>query len=371
MRMLASQLNGLSYQCTAARWRACNRLSRRAASVKVLVVGASGFIGRALVDRLLAEGCTVDAWDRRGGPTAPRLRRWAVDLLADPQLPAPDGAPWDVAFHLAAHSLPGMAWSRGLILDNLTMTARVIEHLSNHAAGCLTIVASSAQVYAVGDEPLTEASPVGPIHPYGLSKQLCEDWAMSARQRLRVQIVRPFNQIGPGMPRGLLIPDVLQRVASHDGPLMMKGRDDWKDFLDWRDAMDAYMLLMRSEAASGSIWNLCSGQRTRVSSLIRNILVEQNVEREIRFADPRVETLIGDPSKLMRATGWAPRRGLRKRPLAPSAHTRPRWTSHDQDRTDHRRHRAGRQLPRRAAAGQELPGARHRTPGQPVQHRSH
>ena len=90
--------------------------------MKVLVVGASGFIGRALVDRLLAEGCTVDAWDRRGGPTMPHLRRWAVDLLAGPPpLPEPDGPPWDVAFHLAAHSLPAHGMEpHGLVFDNLT-----------------------------------------------------------------------------------------------------------------------------------------------------------------------------------------------------------------------------------------------------------
>jgi nucleoside-diphosphate-sugar epimerase len=218
--------------------------------------------------------------------------------------------------------LPGAAWTRGLVLENLVMTARVLDHLANHATGCLTIVASSGHVYAASDEPLREDSPVGPLRPYGLSKQLCEDWALSMRQRLRVQIVRAFNQIGPGMAPGLLIPDVLERVSLRDsGPLSMNGRDDWKDFLDWRDAMDAYVLLMRSDAASGSVWNLCSGRRTRVSSLVHNILAEQKVEREIRFADPAVETLVGDPGKLLRTTGWAPRRALHETVRAICTHS--------------------------------------------------
>lgn len=279
--------------------------------MRVLVVGASGFIGRALVDRLVAEGCTVDAWHRRGGQAIPQVRRFAVDLLGDAPLPTPEGAPWQAAIHLAAHALPGAVWTRGLVIENLQMTARVLEHLATHAPGCLTVLASSGHVYAPSDGPLTEDSPIGPIRAYGLSKQLCENWALSMRKRLRVQIVRAFNQIGPGMAPGLLIPDVLKLVEKRgDGPLIMNGRDDWKDFLDWRDAMDAYWQLLRIDAPSGSVWNLCSGRPTRVSSLVRNILDEQNVQRDIQFADPAAETLIGDPGKLMRATGWAPRRTL-------------------------------------------------------------
>ena len=279
--------------------------------MKVLVVGASGFIGRALVDRLVAEGCTVDAWGRRGGQGVAQVRRLAVDLLADAPLPEPDGSPWQAAFHLAAHALPGAVWTRRLVIENLAMTARVLEHLAEHAPGCMTIVASSGHVYAPSDQLLSEDSPIGPSRHYGLSKQLCENWTLSMRTRLRVQIVRAFNQIGPGMTAGLLIPDVLERVAERgEGPLIMNGRDDWKDFLDWRDAMDAYWHLLRIEAPSGSLWNLCSGRRTRVSSLVQSILDERSVQRGIRFTDPAVETLIGDPGKLMRATGWAPRRTL-------------------------------------------------------------
>ena len=84
--------------------------------------------------------------------------------------------------------------------------------------------------------------------------------------------------------------------------------------------MDACVLLMRTDAASGSIWNLCSGQRTQVSSLIRRILVEQRAQREIQFADPDVQTLIGSPAKLVRATGWGPRRELHETVRAICAH---------------------------------------------------
>lgn len=280
--------------------------------MKVLVVGASGFVGRALVARLLLEGHRVDAWDRRGGGTEPGVQRTSVDLLAELPLPAPGAQPWDAAFHLAAHSLPGAQWTRERVLENVAMCARLLEHLAAHAPQCLTLLASSGHVYAPSPMPLGEDAPLGPVRAYGLSKQLCEDWALSMRERLRIRIVRAFNQIGPGMASGLLIPDVLERAARRESPLRMAGRDDWKDFLDWRDAMDAYMLLLRLDAPSGSVWNLCSGRRTRVSSLVGAVLGALGQAPEIRFADAGVETLVGDPAKLMNATGWAPRRTLQE-----------------------------------------------------------
>jgi nucleoside-diphosphate-sugar epimerase len=278
--------------------------------MKVLVVGASGFVGRALCDRLLAEGHHVDAWDRRGGASATGMQRLAVDLLGATALPRPKQSTWDVAFHLAAHAVPGLSWTRSLVLENLAMTARLMDHLAEHAPGCLTILASSGQVYAPSAERLVEDAPIGPRQPYGLSKQLCETWALSKRDQLRIQVVRAFNQIGPGMAKGLLIPDLLEMAMTNETPLTMKGRNDWKDFLDCRDAIDAYMLLMQTRAPSGSVWNLCSGQRTQVSVLVHAILSELGADREVRFASPLVETLVGDPSKLMGETGWTPRRTM-------------------------------------------------------------
>lgn len=278
--------------------------------MKILVVGASGFIGRALVDRLVLQGHDVEAWDRRGGESTHSVRRIAVDLLSNDALPVPQARTWDAAFQLAAHALPGMPWTRGLVMENLSMTARVLEHLVQHAPGCLAIVASSGQVYAPSTTPVAETAPLGPLRLYGLSKQLCEAWAYSMRDRLQVQIIRAFNQIGPGMARGLLIPDVLDKLSRNEPSLRMSGRDDQKDFLDWRDAMDAYVALLDRPGASGSTYNLCSGEATRVSSLIGQMLTEKRMTREVHFADVRVETLLGDPAKLMQATGWAPRRSL-------------------------------------------------------------
>lgn len=279
--------------------------------MKVLVVGSSGFIGQALVARLLAEGHEVEAWARRGGESQPGLTRRTVDLLDPAPLPLANGRPWEAAYHLAAHSVPGMTWTQDLVMENLAMTARVFDHLAECSPGCRVVFASSAFVYASGTGPLSEDAPLGATHPYALSKQLGEVWALSRRDQLHVLVLRPFNQIGPGMPKGLLLPDLLDRIWSGEHPLHMRGRNDLRDFLDWRDAMDAYIALLRADIPSGSIWNLCSGKATSVSELIHEVLTTLHLKREVHFAGQGQQSLLGDPGRLMGAIHWAPRRSLR------------------------------------------------------------
>jgi len=278
--------------------------------VKVLVIGSSGFIGKALVTRLLAEGHEVEAWDRREGETKPGLATRTVDLLDSVDLPTSQGLPWEAAFHLAAHAVPGITWTQDLVMQNLTMTARVFEHLAKCAPGCRTVFASSAFVYAPCQEPIREDSPLGSLHPYALSKQLGESWALSRRRDLRVFVVRPFNLVGPGMPQGLLLPDLLARIRSKEAPLLMRGRNDIRDFLDWRDAIDAYISMLTVDAPSGRIWNLCSGRATPVKQLVHIVMDALHLPTDVYFGDAAQEILVGDPTRLMRDTGWEFRHSL-------------------------------------------------------------
>lgn len=278
--------------------------------MNVLVVGGAGFIGRALVSRLLEAGHKVEVWDRTLHGEAPGLRCRVVDLLGDPELPRPAEHPWDAAFHLAAYSVPGMAWTPDLILANLRMTARVFDHLAVVAPGCRAIFTSSAFVYAPSPHRIQETDPLGSSHPYALSKHLGEVWALSRRQALKVFIVRPFNQVGPGMAPGLLVPELMERIRNGETPIRMRGRDDIRDFLDWRDALDGYLRLLDVDAPSGSIWNFCSGRPTRVSELVQALLLACGLDRAVTFADPAVESMVGDPSRFMVDAGWSPSRTL-------------------------------------------------------------
>lgn len=272
--------------------------------MRVLITGASGFIGRHLVPHLLGVGHEVEAWGRQEIPARPGLTSQVVDLSKDP-LPSAQ-TPWQAAIHLAGHSRPSLAWCEDLVIENLRLTARLLHHVANHAPGCRTLLASSAHVYAPSELPHQESDPIGAKGLYGLSKRLAEDWGLSLVDRIDLHIVRAFNQIGPGMPKGLLLPDLLEKLSTPGPRLVMEGRDDIKDFLDIRDAVLAYEALLTATAPSGSVWNLCSGEPVSVSEFIRTVLVLKGLDREVEFASPESQRMLGDPSRLKAATGWKP-----------------------------------------------------------------
>lgn len=268
--------------------------------MRILVVGASGFLARHLVPHLRNLEHEIEPWSR--GPAGS-----GVDLLGQAPLPPGD---WDVVFHLAGHSRPGLEWPRKWVSENLEMTHRLVEHLTHHSPGCRLIFLSSAHVYEPREGLRKEGDPLGPASPYGLSKLLCEDLLRFYAPRLETVIVRSFNLVGPGMAQGLLIPDLIARLKEREDTLQMRGMDSERDFLDVRDAIEALGRICNISIQSGEAFNLASGKTTRVSHLVHRILGHLGIQRPVHFEKLGSDQVGGDPAKLIARTGWAPVRSL-------------------------------------------------------------
>ena len=275
----------------------------------ILVIGSSGFIGRALTRHLVDAGHTIEGWSRSNGPVREGWAHRAIDLLDPRDLESASG-PWDAAIHLAGHSVPGASFDSRAVIDNLRMTAHALDHLARVQPKLRVVLLSSAHVYRSGPELKREEDALRPENPYGLSKQLCEAWARARDRDLNMIVVRAFNQIGPGMRDGLLIPDLLKRARTGSGPITMRGADSTRDFLDVRDGVVALARLLTADVPSGSVFNLCRGEGQRVSTLARELVQRLGVRREVRFQPGEPAPLVGDPAKLARATGWKPRYAL-------------------------------------------------------------
>ena len=299
--------------------------------MKVLITGADGFVGRHLVRRLAGAGDQVAAGCRPGGKRvdwqviAPGGRVEAVPLEINDTASveqALQSRP-DAVIHLAAVAStreagrdPAAAW-----MVNAAGTARLaaaaVALRESGAADPVVLVVSTGEVYGVGrGEPRLETDPLLPHSPYAATKVGAEVAALEAWRRtgLRVMIARSFTHTGPGQTTEYVIPGWAARLRAaklSGAPTVSTGNlDPVRDFLDVRDVVSAYQLLL-ALGAPGEVYNVSRGEGLSLAELferLRRIIGTGATPcpdpELVRRAD--IPHLVGDSTKLRRATGWAP-----------------------------------------------------------------
>ena len=298
--------------------------------MKVLVTGADGFVGRYLVRRLVEAGDEVAAGCRPGGPPVD----WSVAAPGGPVAVVPleitDRASVERALgwrpaavvHLAAVASsreagrdPAGAW-----VVNAAGTAQLVAAATRRESGGgdpLLLVVSSGEVYgAGGPSPRVESDPLLPVSPYAASKVGAEVAALEAWRRtgLRVVIARPFPHTGPGQSTVYAVPSFAERLraakSSGAATVPTGTLDPVRDLLHVRDVVEAYRLLLR-RGVPGEAYNVARGEGMRVGELFRLLGGIIGTSAEPR-PDPslvrsgEIPYLVGDSTKLRRATGWAP-----------------------------------------------------------------
>jgi nucleoside-diphosphate-sugar epimerase len=301
--------------------------------VRVLVTGADGFVGRHVVEQLVEAGHEVSAGCKPGGESAstwltPRARDQVtllpLDVADSASVRAALSRPTDAVVHLAAIASgsearqdPGLAWA-----VNAAGTARLVDSaaaLKNSGAGDpIVLVVSSAEVYGAGPaRPRLESDPLCPQSPYGASKVGAEIAALEAWRRasLRVIIARAFPHTGPGQSLLYVVPAFLQRLraaAAAGARRVPTGNlEPVRDILDVRDVARGYIGLLEHGVA-GEAYNVARGEGVTLRDIFARLarLVGADVEPVpdpalMRSGD--IHYLVGDATKLNRATGWSPR----------------------------------------------------------------
>jgi len=301
--------------------------------VKILVTGAAGFVGGALLPRLVRAGYQVTGTHVPGEPQPgfltpadrPRVRWLPLDLRDTASVHAVVEENPDAVIHLAAVASgsearrdPGHAW-----VVNAAGTARLADALgARRQAGTgdpLLLLVSTAEVYGnlTPPRPRTESDPVAPISPYASSKAGAEVAALETARRtgLRVLIARPFPHTGPGQTDRYVVAAFARRLrdARRAGERVVRtgNLEPVRDFLDVRDVAEAYLALLE-RGTPGEVYNIASGAGysmlqvfTRLSEIIGVDAVAEPDPAFTRTAD--LMHLVGDASRLRSATGWAPR----------------------------------------------------------------
>ncbi len=177
--------------------------------MKVLVTGATGFIGGHLIPRLLAEGNEVIAivrGDHSGVADGATIVR--ADLsqpLMQEDLP---GA--DAVVHLAQANVPWPEAARELYDVNTRSTLDLLDHASR-AGSRVFVYASSGSIYGTGPSAWREDDPERADDFYARTKQHAEQLVQAYADRLSAVVLRLFAPYGPGQS-GRLVPALIQRV---------------------------------------------------------------------------------------------------------------------------------------------------------------
>jgi nucleoside-diphosphate-sugar epimerase len=265
------------------------RVSEATREKAVLVIGGAGYIGSALLPRLLAEGYRVRVLDLMlygTGPIAPVLDHPKLDTIradfrrVDTLVAAMQGV--DHVVHLGGIvGDPACAIDEELTVDVNLAATRLIGEVAKGNGIKHFVFASTCSVYGASEEVLAECSAVRPLSLYARSKMASEQVLLGmANDRFTPIIVRFGTIYGlSGRTRFDLVVNLLAAKAVFDGRISIFGGDQWRPFLHVDDAALAVAQLLCLPPGRGAeVFNVGSDAENytiaQVGEIVKRIVPE-------------------------------------------------------------------------------------------------
>lgn len=272
-------------------------------SMRAVIVGAGGFIGRRLAARLRAAGAEVTCLDRVADAS---LDIHACDVVRDPVILS-EGI--DAVWYLcqSPHYRRFPEGCEDLFEVNALGALRVARAAAGAGARHFAY-ASTGNVYACGFEPFTESRPLRRDDPYALSKVIGEELIALLRPSLPAVALRLFGVFGPGQ-QGMLVPQLLARIAA-DEPVLLQPRPDGvaddgglRISLRFVDDLVQDLVSLAGAALTGATLPSCINLGGAEAVSIRRLatMLAETAGVPVRFetgSAPRRTDLIADVSRL-------------------------------------------------------------------------
>lgn len=293
---------------------------------KVLVTGGAGFIGSALVRRLLNNGYNVSVFDNLSSgllenlPKNDRLR-FVVGDIRDFELVSSVIHGHQLVMHLAAQPFIPLCYQLPLqtVDVNTRGSINVFKACLDHRVDRLVHISSSEVYGSAQYTPMDEKHPLCPLSTYAVAKAAADMWARTFHweHKLPVVILRPFNTYGSyeSLPRFIaeMIRQCLKEPRVHAGSL-----ETSRDYTYVEDVVEAMVNALETENIEGDTVNIGTCETHRMKEVLDLIKKETNTEEKEVVIDknrlrPRdVTTLITANKKAEKILGWKPKVSFRE-----------------------------------------------------------
>jgi UDP-glucose 4-epimerase len=294
--------------------------------MKALVTGGAGFIGSNLVDRLLAEGHSVDVVDNLSTGSMANLaeaRRAGNVTFHQLDIRSPDLAELmnkcrpEVVFHLAAQADVRVSVADPLFDADVNVmgSLRVMEGARSCRARKVVFASSGGTIFGdpdPSDLPVKESHAQQPLSPYGVSKKVVGDYLTAYRElhNLEFTALALANVYGPRQD-----PHGEAGVVAIFAGLLLSGKpctifgdgSQTRDFVFVDDVVDAFA--RAASRGGGLLLNVGTGQESSVNDLYRSMAANAGVDLPAVYAPARAGELQRsclDPGRAAIHLGWKP-----------------------------------------------------------------
>ncbi|MFA5241345.1 MAG: NAD-dependent epimerase/dehydratase family protein [Sulfuricella sp.] len=263
----------------------------------VLLLGGTGFIGRALARRLEQEKRTTHILGRHDTEQLEKLLPKCGTVI-----------------HLASSTTPGSSATHpSLEQGNLALTLRLLELMQTQLDTHLIFFSSGGTVYGNPERwPVTEDAPLAPLSNHGAGKVSQEAFCQTFRtQGHAVTILRPSNTYGPGqtIKSGFGLVRTMLECVRDDVPLEIWGDGgNIRDFIYIDDVVEACMRFVALPQDSGT-YNLGSGIGYSINQVLHFVEQVTGIELKIAHYPARgidVRAIVLDNSRIEARLSWKP-----------------------------------------------------------------
>lgn len=265
---------------------------------KILVTGASGFIGKHLIPRLNSCQYEIVEANSLAGDVADK-KTWS------------HFEPVDVVIHLAGSTFVPDSWNNpgGFVQTNFYGTVCALDYCRKYNSRMIYL---SSYLYGNPDKlPISETDPLIAKNPYALSKKLAEEVACFYAEYygVKITVFRPFNVYGPGQSKQFLIPSLIDQVFAGNN-IIVKDLEPKRDYVYIDDLIDA---IIRGVEANldFDVFNIGTGVSYSVAELIDFIQKIKGTDLAVLSSgERRIEEVMDTQADIKNASkklAWKPR----------------------------------------------------------------